>query len=345
MADQTSFLGDVARVYRKLAAVVALLAVTLMAGALGYRAIEGWSFFDGLYMTIITIGTVGYGETHPLSDHGRLFTMALILAGSGIMVYAVSALTAFIVEGDLTDVLKRLKMKGKIDALKGHYLICGDSNTGRYAIEELHKTHRPFVVIDKDPAKITELERREMLFVDGDATSDEVLQRAGIARASGLIATLHSDADNLFLVFTARALNPGLRIIVKAAEESSREKLLRAGADSVVMPNAIGGLRMVSELVRPAVVTFLDVMLRDKDKAIRVEEIRVREGSAAAGRILGETGILDTPGASLVALVREGAPYLFNPPSSTPLQTGDLLIMLGEAKAVHDLDLRLTPAP
>lgn len=343
MTDQTSFLGDVARIYRKLATVVALLALTLILGALGYRAIEGWSFFDGLYMTVITIGTVGYGETHPLSEHGRIFTMGLILVGSGIMVYAVSALTAFIVEGDLTDVLKRLKMKGKIDALKGHYLICGDSSTGRYAIEELHKTHRPFVVVERDPAKIADLERREMLFVEGDAATDEVLRRAGIDRASGLIATLHSDADNLFLVFTAKALNPGLRIIAKAAEEGSREKLLRAGADSVVMPNAIGGLRMVSELVRPAVVTFLDVMLRDKDKAIRVEEIRLHEGSAAAGRILGETGILDTPGASLVALVREGVPYLFNPSPSTRLNAGDLLIMLGEAEAVHKLDLRLAP--
>lgn len=343
MTDRTSFLGDVARVYRKLAAVVALLAVTLVVGALGYKAIEGWSFFDGLYMTVITVGTVGYGETHPLSDHGRIFTMGLILAGSGILVYAVSAVTAFIVEGDLTDVLKRLKMKGRIDALTGHYLICGDSNTGRYAIEELQRTHRPFVVIDKDPAKIAELGQREILFIEGDASTDDVLLNAGIARASGLIATLHSDADNLFLVFTARGLNPKLRIIAKAAEEASREKLLRAGADSVVMPNAIGGLRMVSELVRPAVVTFLDVMLRDKDKAIRVEEIRVREGSAAAGRILGETGILDTAGASLVALVREDAPYLFNPPPSTRLNAGDLLIMLGEAQAVRDLDLRLTP--
>lgn len=329
------------RVYRKLLLVVALLSATLLAGASGYILIEGWDFLDSVYMTVITVASVGFGETHPLSDDGRIFTMGLILVGSGIMIYAVSSFTAFIVEGELTDVLKRLKMEKRIKALKGHYIVCGDSTTGRYAIEELAKTGRSFVVVERDPAKLAELERRDMLFVEGDATSDAVLQEAGIARAKGLIATLHTDADNLFLVFTARELKPELRIVAKAVDEGSREKIRKAGADAVVMPNAIGALRMVSELVRPTVVTFLDVMLRDKDHAIRVEELAVPENSPVAGQALADTGLLTETGASLVALVRENQPYLFNPPPATCLQSGDRLIMMGETTVIKALGKRL----
>jgi voltage-gated potassium channel len=328
-------------IYRKLVLVIALLFATLLAGASGYVLIEKWDFLDAVYMTVITVASVGYGEIHPLSDEGRIFTMGLILAGSGIMIYAVSSFTAFIVEGELTDVLKRLKMEKRIKALKGHYIVCGDSTTGRYAIEELAKTGRAFVVVERDPAKLADLERRGMLFVEGDATSDAVLQEASIASAKGLIATLHSDADNLFLVFTARGLKSELRIVAKAVDEESREKIRKAGADAVVMPNAIGALRLVSELVRPTVVTFLDVMLRDNDHAIRVEELAVPENSPVAGQALADTGLLTETGASLVALVREAQPYLFNPPPATRLQRGDRLIMMGEMAVIQELGKRL----
>lgn len=187
-------------------------------------------------------------------------------------------------------------MKKIIDGLSGHYLICGNSETGRYIIEELRKTHRSFVVIDNDPAKITVLAQKDVPYVEGDATSEDVLRAAGIERASGLITTLHTDADNLFVALTAKGINHNLRVIAKAVNEESRAKFLRAGADSVVMPNAIGGLRMVSEMVRPSVVTFLDTMLRDKDQSIRVEEVHLQQNSYAVGSLLGETGILDLEG-------------------------------------------------
>jgi len=330
--------------YRKLLIAFGLLAATLLLGTTGYEMLEGWSFFDSLYMTVITIATVGYGETHPLSDRGRIFTMGLILLGSGILVYGVSALTAFIVEGDLTDALKRRKMKQRINALTGHYLICGDSNTGRYIIEELTLTHRPFVVIEKDAEKARRLLDQEIPCIEGDASSESILLEAGILRAAGLITTLHTDADNLFVVLTAHELNRSLRIISKAVEEESRHKLIKAGADSVVMPNAIGGLRMVSELVRPTVVTFLDVMLRDKDQAVRVEEIPIHPASPAVGKSLAAAGALNVPGVSLVALLRTSQPYQFNPDPATILQAGDRLIMLGESSQVQQLGRQLAPA-
>lgn len=260
-------------------------------------------------------------------------------------------MTAFIVEGTLTDIVKRMRMKKTIAHLKDHYLVCGDSDTGKYIIDELRKIHRDFVVIEKDPVKITDLAHKEVLYIEGDATSEDVLREAGIARARGLITTLHTDADNLFVALTARGLNADLRIISKAVNEESRAKFLRAGVDNVVMPNAIGGLRMVSEMVRPSVVTFLDTMLRAKDQTIRVEEVHLHANSYAVGEMLGETGILAVEGASVVALVRPSQPYRFNPSPSIRLEAGDTLILMGLSSVINELDNRLntgllaSPAP
>lgn len=332
-------------VYRNLLAAVFLLATVILLGTAGYTFIEGWSAFDSVYMTIITIATVGYGETHPLSDQGRAFTVLLILCGSGVMVYGISALTAFIVEGDLSDALRRMKMNKRIEALDGHVIICGDSTTGKYAIEEMLKMTRDFVVIDRDPAKIAALRDRQILCVEGDATADGVLKAAGILRANGMITVLHSDSDNLFVVVTAKDLNPALRIISKAVDEESQHKLKKVGADSVVLPDHIGGLRMVSEMIRPQVVTFLDVMLRSQDRTIRVEQVTIRADSAAVGKALADTPASSTEGASLVALLRAGSEsYLFNPSANTQLAPGDTLIYVGTVDRIRTVSRELNGA-
>lgn len=321
---------------RKIASLLLLLLAILMSGAVGYQLIEGWSFLDGLYMTVITVASVGFGETHPLSDTGRIYTMAVILFGSGILIYSVSMITAMIVEGKLTDVLKRMKMNKEIDNLREHYIVCGDSPTGRYAIEELLKTRNPFVVIETDKDKIATLAESGILCIDGDATTDAVLLAAGIERASGLFCNLPSDAENLFVVLTAKGLNPGLRVVSNAVDEESQHKLIKVGADRVVLPNAIGGLRMVSEMLRPSVVTFLDLMLRAKDKTIRVEEIGLAAGSPYIGKTLGETGILTIPDVTVVALVlRKGEAYRFNPPHDTPLHEDMVIIVMGVVEAIN----------
>ncbi|MCX5884965.1 MAG: NAD-binding protein [Proteobacteria bacterium] len=326
-------------IYKRLLFILITFLLVLFAGVIGYKTIEGWTVLEALYMTVITLASVGFMEVHPLSPAGRIFTISLILGGTGILIYGISTVTAFIVEGELTNVLRRRKMQKKIDQLKGHYIVCGADQTGRYAIEELVNIKQHFAVIEKDSEKIKHLEEQDILCIEGDATHNAVLQTAGIQRAKGLITALHSDAENLLVVFTAKKLNPNLRVIAKAVEEESEQKIRMAGADGVVMPNFIGGLRMVSEMTRPSVVTFLDTMLRSQDKTIRVEEIEIGPGSLFLGKSIDDTGILSTEGVTLVALVNKinGSNYLFNPPKSRVLTENDVLIVMGNVEVINTL--------
>lgn len=324
--------------YRRFAFSLLALFALILLGAWGYVGVEGWSFADGLYMTVITVGTIGYGETNPLTEAGRTYTMLLIFLSTGVMVYATSSLTAIIVEGELHELFKRRKMNKRIESLQDHHIICGDSTIGQHILEELLRTDHPCIVIEKDQAKVDALLARDIPALHGNATLDATLQAAGVSRAAGLVTCLHTDADNLFVVLTARRLNPQLRIIAKAVEPDTREKLKQVGADGVVMPEAIGGLRMASELIRPNVVSFLDIMLRQKDKSIRVEEIRVPSHSSAIGKSLADSGLTDIEGATLVALSRGTDSYRFNPPQTTALAADDVLIMLGNSQVIHQLN-------
>ena len=329
----------------RLIGICIALAIVIASGVSGYVIIEGWRPFDALYMTVITLSSVGFMEVRPLSDTGRTFTVLLILCGSGILIYAVSLITAFIVEGELTDVMRRRKMNKKIDRLDDHFIVCGADRTGQYAVEELLKTKRDFVVIENKPETIQELEKQGVLCIEGNATHDAVLLRAGIQKARGFITSLHSDAENLFVVITAKRLNPSLRVIAKAVEEESEQKIRMVGADGVVMPDFIGGLRMVSEMVRPSVVSFLDIMLRSKDRTIRVEEIVVGTSSPFIGKELSETGLPDMEGVSLVALKDKAADaYTFNPSRKTSLATGHVLIVMGDVDRIRKAAAMMNPA-
>ncbi|MDK2124687.1 potassium channel family protein [Parachitinimonas caeni] len=331
------------QIYTQIFRLSLLTSAVLVFGSAGYVWVEDWSWFDGLYMTVITLATIGYGETHPLTHEGRLFTIVLILFGSGVLLYSVTSLAALVIEGELTHAIRRTKMTKAINRLSGHYIVCGYGSTGFYAVEELEKTGRHYVVVEADPAKIQSLRDRGILTIEGDATQDEALLQAGVARAAGLIATLHTDADNLFLVLTAKGLNKDMRIIAKAVDESSQQKLRSVGADGVVLPNFIGGLRMVSELVRPSVVTFLDMMLRAKDQSIRVEEIGIPHNSPHIGRSLDELNLLDVEGVSLVAVHRTGGSgYHFNPSPTMRIESGDMLIMMGESSRIAQLASNLS---
>jgi len=329
---------------KKLIGICIALAIIIMSGVGGYVVIEGWRPFDAFYMTVITISSVGFMEVRPLSDKGRTFTVFLILCGSGILIYAVSIITAFIVEGELTDVIRRRKMNKKIDRLDAHFIVCGADRTGRYAIEELLKTQRDFVVIEKNADKIMAFEKEGILCIEGDATHDSILLRAGIHRAKGFITSLHSDAENVFVVITAKRLNPSLRVISKAVEEESEQKIRMVGADGVVMPDFIGGLRMVSEMVRPSVVDFLDIMLRSKDRTIRVEEISLGKASSFIGKKLSETGLPDMEGVSVVALKdKSDDSYTFNPSQKTLLTVDHILIVMGDIDRIQEASARLNP--
>jgi voltage-gated potassium channel len=330
---------------KKLIGICIALAIIIMSGVGGYVVIEGWRPFDAFYMTVITISSVGFMEVRPLSDAGRTFTVFLIFCGSGILIYAVSIITAFIVEGELTDVIRRRKMNKNIDRLDAHFIVCGADRAGRYAIEELRKTQRDFVVIEKNADKIMAFEKEGILCIEGDATHDSILLRAGIHKAKGFITSLHSDAENVFVVITAKRLNPSLRVISKAVEEESEQKIRMVGADGVVMPDFIGGLRMVSEMVRPSVVNFLDIMLRSKDRTIRLEEISLGQASSFIGKKLSETGLPDMEGVSVVALKdKSDDTYIFNPSQKTLLTVDHILIVMGDIDRIEEAAARLNPS-
>ena len=318
---------------RVIAALLAFLFVFL-AGVVGFKLIGGreWTLLDSVWMTVITLSTVGYGEPHDSSTHPglRTFTVIFNLLCLGTIAFAITSITAFIVEGQLKDYLGRRRMDKKIARLRNHFIVCGGDETAQTIIQDLLLTKRPFVVIEPLAEKIARLqELGEILYIRDVPTEDAVLERAGIRRARGILLSLPTDEDNLFVTLSARGLNPRLRIVTKGIELQSHTKMKKAGADAVISPTYIGGMRMVSEMVRPAVATFLDMMLRDRKQVLRVEEVTVGEGSELIGSTVAKTGIGEKTGALVVAMRRAGqADYLFNPAKTTVIGQGDVLILI-----------------
>lgn len=328
-----------------------LLAVLFIASGLGFQVLDwanpdvSWSIFDCYYFSVITLTTTGYGETLAGMESytaARIYTMILLLFGAGFLVYAASAGTAFIVEGELGHFLERRRMEKAIAALDGHFIVCGAGQTGINVVRELIDTGQAFVAVERDPARIQRLKEVGcQLAIEGDATSDEMLLYAGIKRARGLAACLRDDKDNLFVTVTARELNPRLRIIAKNVERTARDKLLHAGATQAVSPALIGGLRLASEMIRPAVVTFLDGMLRDKEKNVRFAEVTIEEGSELAGRTLGEGRIPERAGLPVLAMRHPGAAatdFLYNPGPDERLVPGAILVVMGPLAKVQTLE-------
>ena len=323
--------------HKRLIIIFLALFLVFLCGVIGFMTIEGWSFLDASYMTVITLTTVGFGEVNTLSSAGKIFTMFLIIIGMGILLYGVSSITAFIVEGELMDIIRRRRMDKSISKLKDHCVICGAGKVGRYIIEEFIKTGKDFVVVEKNTESIKKL-TGEVLWIEGDASDDAVLLKAGIDKAKGLITALSTDKDNLFVVLTSRELNPKLRIVSRALEEESIHKLKKAGADSIVSTTFIGGMRIASEILRPTVTRFLDTMLREKGDALRIEEVSLSVGSKMVGQTLGEVGVPRKTGLIVIAVKDvKNDKYIYNPDSSLKLNEGDLLIVLGSVNQVDKL--------
>ena len=328
---------------RLYASLVLFLSVFLI-GVAGFKAIGGpeWSLLDAVYMTVITVGTVGYGETHDLGANpaGRVFTAAYIILSLGTIAFAVTSITAFVVEGELKRMLGRRRMEKDISRLEGHDIVCGADETAQTIIQELLATRRDFVVVDPDRARLDKLAAAApFLFVEGDPADDDVLRKAGIEKARGVLLSLPTDEANLFVTVTARQLNPRVRIVAKGIDVKSHEKMVRAGADYAVSPTFIGGMRMVSQMIRPAAVTFLDMMLRERDRAYRVDEVTVEPGSPLAGKPLSATAVREKRDALLVAVKREGGPgYVFNPPGDTVLRERDVLVFITTPESRKDLE-------
>lgn len=324
---------------------LAFLAVNAVfaAGVAGYYLIGGgrWSLFDCAYMTVITLTTVGYGEILPLHETalGRPFTIGLLFTGVLAVGYFVTTATAFLIEGELSGLRWRKRMEKHVKRLEGHIIVCGAGRTGVHAIRELAATGWDFAVVDQDELVVKRVtEEFGGAGIVGDATHDDVLAQAGIERARGVISALTDDKENLFVTVTVRALNPKLRIVAKAVETKAEEKLRRAGADAIVSPNQIGGMRMVSEMIRPEVTSFLDLMLRDKDKTLRIDEVQVPEASPLRGKRVAE---LDLPAHELLLLAVKdpaaGGRYAYNPRPDHVVTGGATLIVLGEPEKVRKL--------
>ena len=321
-----------------LAFILALSVISF--GTVGYMYIEGWNFLNSLYMTIITIATVGFREVGPLSPQGMVFTIVLILLGMGFLLFSVSTFTAFLVEGEINVIFRRRKMMKKISELKDHYIVCGAGQIGMHIIDELIKTQRNFVVVEKSEDVCKKLSENKILYVQGDATYSHVLKSANIENAKGLFCALSSDGDNLLLIITAKALNPKLRIISKANEDESREKMKNAGADGVILPMFIGGLRMASEMIRPTAVNFLDEMLKRTDQIYRVEDISFDEQSKFIGKKLKDTELFNKKGVTVVALKR-ASQYIFNPARDEIINAGDSVVIIGEVKQIREIKERI----
>jgi voltage-gated potassium channel len=315
-----------------------------LVGVAGFKIIGGgeWSLLDSLYMTVITLSTVGYEEVVDISANpgARAFTVAFILLCLGTIAFAVTSITHFIVEGELKNILGRRRMEKEISKLKDHYIVCGSDETAMTVIHELTLTQKPFVVVEPLQEKIERISDLEnILFVHGDPTEDDVLVQAGIKRAKGILLSLPSDEANLFVTITARSLNPHIRIVTKGIDVKSHKKMVKAGSDAVVSPSFIGGMRMVSEMIRPAVVTFLDMMLREREEILRFEEVGVKKGASLVGKTIEEADIDKETGALLVALRRaESDKYNFHPPKQTVVKEGDVLVMIATPEMVKEIE-------
>ncbi len=325
-------------------AALALLLTAVLAGGLGYWLIGHgrWAYSECVYMTTITLTTVGFGELPNMADvpGARLLTGIVAAFGVGVVAYAQGNVTALVIEGAFGEALRKRRMQKAIEALRGHVVIAGAGSTGRHVVEELHSTATPFVVIDQNEAHMKrisdELCEGKLLYVLGDATDDHALIAAGVRRASGVVAALTDDRDNVFVTLSARSLNPTARIVSKVIEDPSEAKMLKAGATAVVSPTQIGGRRIASELLRPNVNEFFDQMFRDTRK-LRLEEVAIPAGSTYDGQTLRDTPIRKETSLLVIAVKTDDGAFVYNPDPALVLTGGSTLIVMGEVGSVVKL--------
>ena len=330
-----------ARVYRRFLIPAIALVVTLAVGTVGYLVIggAGTSVVDALYMTFITVATIGYGEIIDMTGKpgARIFTMFIAFVGIGVTTYIFSIFTAFIVAGEMNQALRRRKMLKRISQLSGHYIVCGAGRVGANVAHELDKTERPYVVLDIDPAQIAAHAQRhpDAIYVLGDGTEDELLEQVGVRRAAGVFAVTGDDSRNLVITLSCKQLNPACRVVARCHEVNYFSKMERVGADAIVSPDFTGGMRIVSSMIRPQVVSFLDEMLRSDDN-VRVEQVTVKAGAPAAI----ETFAPPSPEYIVLAVRAGGSETVFNPAPGRIVQPGDVIVVMATPAGRHALEAR-----
>lgn len=326
-----------------LLATITLIFV-IAVGTLGYRLIEGWPWMDGLFMTFITLTTIGFAEVRPLSDVGRFFTIILALTGIGIVTFVAARSAQLLLASDR--LRERQKMK-RINQLENHYIVCGYGRVGQRLAEDLDHAGREYVVIDQSEHEVEQLQEEGRLYVQGNAEDEETLSKAGIDRAFGLILALPEDSSNVFVTLTAREMNPNVFILARTIDHRNRSKLLHAGADKVIAPSEVGADRMAQVILRPNVDQFLERVLRAGALSLQIDEVEVKPGATLAGQTLAESNFRQQFSAIVIGMIdqSEGNRMDFNPDPSAEIQEGDILIVLGDPDMIRTLrDKGCTPA-
>jgi len=324
---------------RHLVFIIAFLAGIMFVGTVGYMFLEGMQFWDSLYLTAMTISTVGYGDIVPHLVSGKIFTIFLVFSGVGLVLYAFSKFAETMVEGGLRNILERNKMKKKVAELHNHYIVCGYGRIGKVICQILTESHRPFVVIETNQEEIKAIEAEGYYTLAGEASDDEILLAAGIMNARGLIAVVSTDADNVFITLTARGLNPKLFILARSSGAPGADtKLMRAGASKVISPYYIGARRMAQLIVRPTVIDFIDLTMHAGELGLRMEELLVTDKASFANKTLVESGIRKNFEIIVVAIKRPGEDMIFNPKPDTVILPSDILIVLGDHSQISALE-------
>jgi len=318
-------------------ALMALVALIVL-GTFGYHILMRWTVLDSLYMTVITLATVGYREVHDLDATGKVFTITMIIFGVSIVFWAGASLVEVVVGEQVWHALERKRMNKHLSGIKDHYIICGFGRMGQQIIKEFIRKKMPHVVIETNPEQLPKLIAEDIPYVEGDATDDKILKAAGIERAKGLITVAPSDEDNVFITLSARALNPNLYIVARSILEENENKLKMAGANRVMSPYMHGGRRMAAAVLRPNVLDFLELAFHTDDLALMVEELAVAPDSRLAGKTLGFCEIRNEIGATVLAVKKATGTTIANPPPDHVIEPGDILIVLGDPKQLEKAD-------
>ena len=322
---------------------LSILILIIAAGTIGYMMIEGWRFVDALYMTVITISTVGFKEVNQVGEGGRIFTMVLVFSGVGFTLYVAAAVVQFMVEGRIRIIMGRRRLNKKIDRLKNHYIVCGYGRIGRVLCRHLKRANIDVAVIEKDSGQIPVMDEDGVLYIVGEATDENSLIKAGIERAKAVVAALATDTDNVFLVLTARQLVPELLIMARASQETAKIKLRAAGANYVESPYEMGAVSMAHRIIRPTVTSFLDLAFAHKRKDIQMEEIPVSNASELVNVQLKDSGIRQNYNLIIISIKKADGNMLFNPSFEAVIAPNDTVIAVGEVDNLQKLEWALNP--
>jgi voltage-gated potassium channel len=314
-----------------------ILFTIFIIGTVGFHVIEGWSFVDSFYATITTLSTVGYGDFTPITAEGKFFTVFIIIFGVGMMFYSLILMSETFIEARLRSLLGRGKLEKMIEKMNNHYIICGCGRIGLLICRELTAEKVPCVVIDNNPEVIQKAQDEGFIYCKGDATQDKTLIEAGIKRAKGIVCVLPSDAENLYIILTAKELNQNIYIISRSEDEASEHRLIRAGADRVMSPYTLGGVRMAMAILRPAMLDFIEISSRRQSLELRMEEIPIHPGSKFIGTSLEDSGIRQHYGLIVITVKKDSGKMIFNPLAEYVIAEGDRLIAMGEDDNVKKL--------